>query len=217
VKVEYAATDNLSGVSSFEIAFESPSGNVRQSGSAAIPPALAIKGSVDVKFPQSSESGQWTLSSVFLSDAAGNTVTLDKDALEELGFRAVLAVKSVADTVSPFLTALRIAPSAINTQAGPAIVKVGFTVTDDLSGVTSTEIVFVSPSGLTRQRAVATFSPASAVSNSVDVTFPESSESGVWTLASVYLSDAAGNTRLLDTEEVARLGFRTVLTVTGSK
>ncbi|HYL75834.1 MAG TPA: hypothetical protein VEU96_16610, partial [Bryobacteraceae bacterium] len=107
----------------------------------------------------------------------------------------------------------RFGPEAIDTTEGAAIVKVDITATDDLSGVNYIEFAFLSPSGNARQSGSARFGPARAVSKSIDVTFPRQSETGQWTLNTVFLSDAAGNTLVLDSEGVVRAGLPAKLEV----
>jgi hypothetical protein len=215
VKVQYSATDDVSGVRFLEVAFLSPSGSSRQRGTVTLVPATVVSGSMDVIFPQSSEPGRWTLSSAFLSDAAGNTLALDADGLTESGFGTPLEVRSVRDTDSPRLAALLFAPEAVETSRHPAIVRAEYRVTDGLSGVTSMELTFTSPSGTNRLRGSATFLPANDVTNSVDVMFPLGSEPGQWT-ASVILSDAVGNTLVLDSNAIAQLGVREAVRVLNS-
>jgi len=212
VNVNYTATDDLSGVNYIELSFVSPSGAARQNRSARLEAAQSVSKSLTVTFPRLSEPGQWTLSTVFLSDAAGNTLLLDAGALVRAGLKTNLEVKSTLDTTPPNLTALRFAPEAIDTSLGPAVVKADFTATDDLSGVSYLELSFTSPSGK-KLGGSARFNPARLESNSIALTFPAQSESGRWALTGLFLSDAAGNTLVLDGEAALRLGLPTVLEV----
>jgi hypothetical protein len=217
VKVNYTATDDLSGVSHLEMYFASPSGVGRQGRAIKLDGARSTSGSMIVSFPRLSEAGRWTLSAVFLADAAGNTSILDGEKLAESGFRTVLDVKSTADTVSPRLTSLRLTPDAIDTSHGPAIVVAGFTAADDLSGVRSLEVVLTSPSGASVQRGTGLFSPATGVTGSVNLTFPRFSEPGLWTASAIHLADAAGNTLNLDADGLAASGFRGTVEVRSAR
>ncbi len=210
VKVNFTATDDLSGVSFIDLSFVSPSGVARRGGSAKFQGALSISHSITVTFPRLSEPGQWTLGTVFLSDAAGNTLVLDAEGLVRAGHRTNLQVKSASDTTPPQLTALRFEPEAIDTSQGAAKVKVDFTATDNLSGVKHFDVVFVSPSGATKRNASTVFRPATEVTGSVEVTFPQSSEPGTWTIGSVMLSDDAGNTLVLDADTLASRVYKTL-------
>jgi hypothetical protein len=206
VDVNYTATDDLSGVNYIEVAFLNPSRSAKRSATAKIDPAQSVSNSIAVTFPRLSDAGEWILSSVFLSDAAGNTLVLDADGVGESGFRRILEVKSASDLISPNLTALRFTPEAIDTTQGPATVKVQYTATDNLSGVKSFEVVFVSPSEGMKRRGSAVFSPASEVTDSLQISFPRSSEPGVWIVNSVLLADEAGNTLVLDADGAASKG-----------
>ena len=82
VTLEFKATDDLSGVKSVEAAFISPLGVMGPKGSALFSPARKeVTDSVKITFPKSSESGPWTLSTLILSDEAGNTLVLSPDVL----------------------------------------------------------------------------------------------------------------------------------------
>lgn len=203
VKMNFTATDDLSGVNYVELSFVSPSGVARHGGSAKFEAAQSVSNSITVTFPRLSEPGWWTLGIVFLADAAGNTLVLDTDGLAGLASRRTLEVKSASDTIPPNLTAFRFAPDAIDTTQGPATVKVEFTATDDLSGVSFFEIALVSPSGVAKLGGSKKFSPAHEVTDSVTVNFPKSSEPGAWRVGQVMLADDAGNTLVLDAEAMA--------------
>ncbi len=203
VKVNFTATDDLSGVHYVELSFVSPSGVFRHGGTAKLEAAESASKSIRVTFPRLSEPGEWILNPVLLADAAGNTLILDREGLTGLGFRTTLNVKSASDTVRPSLTALRFAPEVIDTTYGPASVKVEFTATDDLSGVRLFEIAFVSPSGAAKVSGSKKFSPAHEVTDSVTMHFPKSSEPGAWKVGQVMLADDAGNTLVLAAEAMA--------------
>jgi len=214
VKVNFTATDDLSGVSYVELSFVSPSGVSRQGRSVKLEDSpLSASNSITLTFPRRSEAGRWILTTVFLSDAANNTTVLNKAAIEALGFRTALDVISTQDTEPPSLVSLRFAPGSIDTSQGPAIVEVGFRATDDSSGVKSLEVVFESPSGVMKQRASAQFPSPNGISDTVKITFPRLSEPGEWTLSSVLLADAAGNTLTLDRSGLAGMGVPTTLHV----
>lgn len=213
VKVNFTATDDLSGVNYIELSFVTPSGVPGRGSMVKVEAARSVSGSTTLTFPRRSEAGLWTLKTVFLSDAAHNTLVLDADALAALGFRTSLEVISAHDTDPPRLTSLHFEPDTIDTSSGPATVQVGFRATDSLSGVKSLEVVFESPSKTGKQRAVAEFPSSNGVGDSVKVVFPRFSEPGQWTLSAAFLADAAGNTLALDADGLAGIGVRTALNV----
>src|SRR4030095_355584 len=57
------------------------------------------------------------------------------------------------------------------------------------------------------------FSPATSVSRTGDATFPQFSETGTWTVSSVFIEDVVGNTRSVNTTALAQRGFPTQLVV----
>lgn len=209
VTISFAATDDYSGLNYFEAVFTDPSGVVRRSASAKFTLNHALEGSVRIAFPRFSNSGEWTLSHVFLSDSTGNTSSLNADALIRAGFPTLLEVRSSNDTKSPQIVALGFTPAEVDTSTGPALVSVNFTATDDLSGVSYIELSFVSPSGTVSHRASAKFEPRQSIATSITVPFPRFSEPGRWLLGTLFLTDAAGNTVLLDAKGIADRGLRT--------
>jgi hypothetical protein len=208
IRVSYTATDDVAGVSYLEVGFVSPSGAFRQSSSVKLAEAATLaSGSMTVTFPRLCEAGRWTLSFVLLADSAGNTLTLDAPGVAQSAFPAALEVTSASDSVRPDLVSLHFAPSSLDTRRGPATLEVEFSATDNLSGVSSFEIVFAGPSGSAKQGGSVVFSPQKAVTKTVSVSFPRSSESGAWRLETAILADAAGNTLVLDSSELtARAG-----------
>jgi hypothetical protein len=214
--VSFGATDDLAGVSNLELVFMSPSGAGRQGGTSRFEATRSLSGAMTLTFPRRSEAGLWTLQTVLVADAANNTLMLDAEALRGLGFGTRLEVISAQDTEPPSLGSLGFT-NTIDTSQGPATVEVGFQASDALSGVTSLEVVFQSPSGVTRQRGTATFPSLHDVSDKLKVTFPRFSEPGEWTLSGASLADAAGNTLILDPDGLAKMGVQTRLQVTSAQ
>src|SRR5260370_915518 len=109
---------------------------------------------------------------------------------------ALVAIGQTADTAPPVLRSLSFNPMTIDTSTGPASVTVGFTVTDDISGVTSVSVGFMSPSGQQMVFATPTLpnqpQPLLSVTTSAIATFPKSGETGTWTVCHVVLYDAFG-------------------------
>jgi hypothetical protein len=208
IQVRYTATDDVSGVSYLEVGFVSPSGALRRSGSVKLAEGATLaSGSIAITFPRLCEAGRWTLSFVLLADSAGNTLILDAPGIAQSAFPTSLEVTSASDTVRPDLVSLRFAPNSLDTRRGPATLEVDFSATDNLSGVSSFELVFAGPSGSAKQRGSVVFSPQKAVTKRVSISFPRSSEPGAWILETAILADAAGNTLVLDAGELtARAG-----------
>jgi hypothetical protein len=216
VTVNFTLTDDFAGANFFQVGFLSPTGQSRQIASKNLTPSTSVTDSVALTFPRFSEAGAWTVSSVFVSDAAGNTLVLATSDLTARGFPTTLAVTSTSDTTPPTLANFGFTPTSINVTGFPATVTVSYQVTDDLSGATTLQAVFTGPSGFTTQTASASFAASTSATGTAAVTFPKGSENGTWTVTSVFLSDASGNTVSLTTAQVAALGFPTQLTVTNA-
>src|SRR5437868_344328 len=111
-----------------------------------------------------------------------------------LALLILLALPGVG-LAQPRISTLSFTPTSISTVTGPAIVNVNFSLTDASSGISYFETAFVDPFGSLYLRASKSFSPPSIpVTDSVAINFPQNSHAGTWTLAYVFLQDAAGNT-----------------------
>jgi hypothetical protein len=119
------------------------------------------------------------------------------------------------DVTAPVLTALSLSPPTIDTRSADATVTVSFTATDDLSGLSDGEPVFVSPSGR-QSRDCFGFPPTGSdgrmVSLTCSITFSAFGEGGIWTLQ-FFVSDRVGNNHNYDATELAALGLPSALTV----
>jgi len=199
--VSFTATDDLSGVASVFVGFVSPSGQLtrgtRINAPADFTAALSVSGPpvpLVINFPAFSEPGIWQVSFINVVDAAGNTIFLNTAAVAAMFPGAGnLTVTTPSDTTAPNLTAFSFSPSTISTNGGA--VTVSFSVTDDLSGATDFEIAFQSPSGTQVQSGHVSFAATTSFTSSTIVTFPVGTEQGTWTSATIFLADAAGNTR----------------------
>lgn len=212
--VNFNATDDLAGVNALQVLFQSPSGTVVQTGNVNVTPGTTVSGSVPLTFPKFSEAGSWTLQSALLTDAAGNVQTLDSSALISKGFPTSVTVASTTDTAPPTLTALTFTPSTADVGSADVVITLTFHVGDNSSGAVAFQAGFSSPSGATTQNASATFPANTSVDGTATVRIPKSSETGTWSLTSVFLADAAGNTKVLNASDLAGSGFSTQLSIT---
>ncbi|MCI0353949.1 MAG: hypothetical protein L0099_02765, partial [Acidobacteria bacterium] len=118
------------------------------------------------------------------------------------------------DVTPPTLTALSFSPAAINTTSGSAVVTVSFSVTDDLSGAVIFCAEFTSPSTTKLRQGCINFAAATNHSGTVDISFPQFGEAGIWKLSVSSVQDAAGNYRSYTPADLAAAGFPTDLDVT---
>jgi hypothetical protein len=214
VNVNFTASDDLSGINVFQVFFVSPTGSSTLRGAVSLTPTTSASGSATVTFPQFSEPGAWTVGGLFLADAAGNTLVLDSAGLEERRFPTTFTVKSKSDSTPPTLGYFHFAPTSIDISGADVNVTVSFQLTDDLSGATTFQAAFLSPSGAVTETAATSFVPGTTVNSSTSVKIPRGGESGTWTVTRVFLADAVGNTRILTIDDLAAQKFPTQLTVT---
>lgn len=126
-----------------------------------------------------------------------------------------LAIGQVSDTTPPHLMAFDFSPKEIDVTAGPQAVTVTVQMSDDLSGVKSPCLNFVSPSGGQSQFACTSRISGTTLNGTWQGTFtiPQFAESGVWRADQLRLFDNAGNESFVRTALLAALGYPTVLAV----
>src|SRR5262249_10929995 len=156
---------------------------------------ISKSSSVTITFPTYSNSGNWTVGSVFLMDSAGNSAVLDTAAVADLGYATTLRVISTADDVAPNLTSLSFSPASLDPTFTAANLAVNFTATDDKSGVKTVQLNLIGPSG-GMQPVTVNLRPARNVVGSANFAFPRFSEAGLWVVGAAFLADAAGNTQI---------------------
>jgi hypothetical protein len=132
-----------------------------------------------------------------------------------------VTVTGVQDTTPPVLRDFTFSPMAIDTSLGPRTVTYTVHVTDDLSGVLGGHVKFLSPSG-GHSAATSFQEPWSRISGTdldgvyrETITFPQYSETGIWTIEFVTPVDKASNQAGFGPAELAAMGFPTTVTVTG--
>ncbi len=167
-------------------------------------------------FPKYYETGTWTVWHVALYDVVGNSAYILPSQLSAMGLPTQITVVGAGDVTPPTLRALSFSATTISTSTAAASVTVGFTVTDDISGVASISVGFMSPSG--QQQVFATPDatwPKGAlnVTTSGVATFPKNSETGTWTVWHVALYDVVGNSAYMVPSQLAAMGFPTQITV----
>jgi hypothetical protein len=122
---------------------------------------------------------------------------------------ASVTTAQTSDTTPPQLVAFDFTPQ-IDLSMGPQSVTVTIEVTDDLSGVSFVDVVFLSPSGAQEKRAT-TFTPISGdqLHGTFEATlgFSEFQEGGLWTAVSLVVGDFTGNVAFLDASTLEALGF----------
>jgi hypothetical protein len=213
VNVTLSATDDLSGLNYFIVYFHSPSGYQNQNSAVwCTPGVLTCTNSVVLTFPQFGETGVWTVSSVIVYDMVGNQKLYRTADLTANGLPTQLEVTGNQDSNPPLLSALDFTPKQINTASGSATVNVTLSATDDLSGLNYFIVYFHSPTGYQNQNSAVWCTPGVLTcTNSVVLTFPQFSETGIWAISSVIVYDMVGNQKFYRTADLADMGLPTQL------
>ncbi len=219
VTVNYGATDDLSGVQSFQIYFAVPGDGCGVGNSDYFTPVLSRSGSVSFQLGQYSTAiGAYVVCSLSVYDAAGNGHYYTVSDLQSLGLPTQFTVTGVQDVTAPVLTALSF-PSSVDVTGGPATVTVSYSATDDLSGVQYFQISFAGPSGSCWEAGGSDwFSPALSRSGSVSFQLGQySTPIGTYVVCYLAVEDAAGNWRSYTVSDLQGLGLATQFVVTGEQ
>ena len=240
VTISLTLTNNLSGVDFDapdyiydELTLVSPSGkqviSITNIGSS---PFTLVSGTpldgvwqATLTIPEFSESGQWTVTSITVPDAAGNELGLNTSQLTTLGFPTTLGVISNPDTTPPTLMGITLNPSSIDVTSSSQQVTLTLNLADSPAGVVfpgGNQLGFAfrltSPSGNQNQWLATTqFTLVSGTPQSgtwqATLTIPQYSEVGRWTVGELLLQDAANNSENFDETTLAALGFSPSLQV----
>jgi hypothetical protein len=207
--VRFRVTDAQAGVNHWDLVWEPLSGTGRLSafgGSRNRVSGNDQDGVYEtmVKLPAYSAAGPWNLTTITLTDLAGNTANLGSAEIGLLGLQRPLEVTNPqVDNAGPQLAGMEFLPPAVDVSFSPATIKLRMRITDNLSGVGSGNFILRSP--VQNQYAVGSLMSATPVSGTaqdgiyeVEATIPRYAENGIWRLAYAYVWDAAGNGTYLD-------------------
>ncbi|MGB8011994.1 MAG: Ig-like domain-containing protein [Terriglobales bacterium] len=113
------------------------------------------------------------------------------------------------------LTGFTFSPTAVDTTTSSATVNVTAQVTDNLSGVNSVHMDFVSPSGAHGAGGYLSLTSGNDLNGTWTgaVTLTAYTEAGTWSVAAVVVEDNAGNSQEYYTSDLQALGFPTQLFV----
>ncbi len=219
------ATDNSSGLQAAFLAFYSPSGNRRVDchSSAGSYSGTLTAGTFTCMglFPRYTETGQWRLQFLSITDKAGNAATYTRDQLTAMGFPTSLTLTGTSDTAAPSLVSYSFAPASITLAGSPVTLTGAITATDNLSGLYLAYIAFYSPSG--QQRADCYPQPGAPEAGTplngtygCSGVFTPGMETGTWRVQFVELRDVVGNARYYTTQDLMAMGLATSLPVSAA-
>lgn len=175
--------------------------------------------------------GNWELTSVCLSDAVTNHVSLTSTQLAAMGINPVLTDSSTpSDTTPPTLTGLSFAPTVVDTSSSSQNVTVTLSASDDISGVFFglfnsyyyyIEAEFESPSGNQYVSTEGIYSNPVPIAGTLlagtwqlTAQWPQYSEQGTWNLNYLTLQDAVGNSVFYSPTQLQALDFPTTIVIT---
>ncbi len=171
--------------------------------------------------------GQYTITRVSVRDSAGNTRVYTTDELKALGFSTGFELEAAApDVTAPELVSLSI-PGSIDLTDGDALAYVGARASDEGSGVSSLSIVLESPldyaisgdgSAVQAHSILGLYGASDSWDDGFSgqgFTISALNAPGAYRIASVRVTDLAGNTRSYDRDALKAMGATTVIEITG--
>lgn len=226
VTVTIRATDSGRGVTGVSVRFRSATGN--QFLSVFINSQNRVSGDnkdgvyiATAVFPQYSRAGAWNVFEIDASDGANYKFFYSADLIAR-GFATQLQVISNdEDTTPPQISDFSFTPNTIDTTNGSQNVTVTVRAKDAKAGVREISLHFLRPN----DDAVYGFSMDSSNRISGDekdgvyrriILFSQNTPSGTYNV-SVFPSDSLYNTKYVDSQELAALGFSSQLRVGSSQ
>lgn len=209
MKVALELSDDSSGISSARVDFISATGTIVSASQTLAENPTSTTINLDTgRLSQHLEEGIWTVYGVLLVDAAGNSVQL-ADQLSTLGFDTTLQVTNpLSDTTAPTFSALSILTDEIYPANGDARMRFAVTVADN-AGIERIRIDITGPSGqiIYAWGNYESNYPLSAIAEVNTSTLSSLLEEGTWTINALEIFDDAGNSTLLDSNDLVNQGY----------
>ena len=226
IDVTVTLSDAQAGVASVGSYFRFVSPNGQQSAigmldDSTLQPAPAAPGTYQFSLliPDYSETGIWS-AEAYLVDSVGNIITVSAADMQTAGLSGYqfTQVDVGGDNTGPQLSALVISGTPVDVAAINGQVTITATITDDIVGLAAdagrSSIAFTSTSGnQTLQADIAAIHRISGTAKNgvyeITLTVPQGAEPGDWTLSSLILRDALGNTNSMTITDATNLGVDT--------
>jgi hypothetical protein len=162
------------------------------------------------------EEGEWEISGITLFDEAANRLDITTDDLLKAGYSTTVEVANLnSDTGAPVLDGFSILTSDI-VYAGTEDkrMSVSLTLSDTRSGIASARVDFISASGtvISASKTLSDYPTTTTIQLDTNI-LSSHLEEGIWTVHSVLLVDAAGNS-VQRVDEMTTRGFSKTLSVT---
>lgn len=214
VHVVARVSDDSSGVFSVAVGLEAPYGDKDYTIScepriSTLIPLKEFVCTTQFLLSPGEQDGDWSVF-VYLADHAGNNITLGPDELGASGFQSSFHITSgVTDTSAPELEYLRFFPDTVDVTSSPAIMEAKVRATDSESGVYFVSVGIRSPDNETaynvscEPRLYPLLNDTTCLAHFL---IPAGEQEGDWSVF-VQLQDVAGNTILLESEDLEAAGF----------
>ena len=200
-------TDDNSGVNSVVVNFDkslSTDSYPYYGSTGGLYLAGAYKNDSPVVKPTPSAGGTFNISSVSVSDVAGNAKTYLPSELTTLGIKTSFNV--VTDTTAPVLKGLTL-PSTINVSAGTKAAIFAANVTDDSSGIRIIDVFL--DKNISTTSGVASNKLSLGSSGSTTQTVQPYTLAGKFNVSSIYVEDIVGNGKTYSASDLTTLGIKT--------
>ncbi len=209
VFVEIHARDDSSGLNMVRFFFESPSAEkMLLAMNTFTPGALSDSCVVGLAVQPMTESGDWTLTTLLLTDVDGNQATFDSTDMKTLGFSYKLYVNSNEDVEPPLLNDFAFLQDTIEVTTEGETVSYTVHASDSLSGLQAVRVSLQSPSGATSLQSMAIFNQGSPNDTAEGIfVLQPFTESGDWEVLEISLHDIMGNMIHYTAEQLYAFGF----------
>jgi hypothetical protein len=193
VNVTLGAIDDLSGLNYVEAGFSSPSGDQSAYAGIGFSGSMSDTLTTQMTIDQYSESGEWNVIYIQVSDEVGNWQSYYTSELDSMGFPTILTVTSVQDTAPPELTYFSFTPDSVDVTDSSAVIDLTAGAVDDMSGMGYVQVGFHSPSGAQGGWPGFSFGGSMSDTLTTQMTIDQYSESGEWYVYYIQVSDEVGN------------------------
>jgi len=217
ISFQVDASDDIAGIYAIDITLTTPSGVVIEAaGRYSANSPLTLNTQIDTPtLSHFAEQGSWTISSLLLTDGAGNTSQY-AGSLASLGYATSVAVTNTgSDSTAPSLTGLTILTPEVFPASGDAQMSFMASATDDISGIEKIRIDLTGPNGqyLAAWGYFFDTTPLAASGQMDTAVLSTLLQDGSWTISQIEVYDAAGNSSKYDTFDLGISGYSTTVTV----
>ncbi len=217
VSFQVESSDDIAGLNSISITLTSPSGVVVEAVETfADTTPTSLTAQIDTATLSSfAEQGAWIITSVLLTDAAGNSSQYAGQ-LAGLGYDTTVAVVTTGgDGTAPNLEGLTILTSEVFPAAGNATMSFVVSAQDDVAGIEKVRVDLQGPNGqyLAAWGYFLDTTPLWVSEQINTAVLSDLLQEGVWTITEIEIYDVAGNSSKTNTGSLEANGYASTVTV----